>query len=413
MVPLQKIKSLVPLLNSEERKELRALLFMNMLRDFANKFVLFFLPIFLFQLGRNSEIFSFLPISDLTKGIWAVAGYFVFFGIAGVATGVFSANYLIKTSYGTALTTSLLVLSVQYLMLFSLQSYPLWWLWVLAAAVDGFQASMYWQSLQSLLSKHSRRARMGKRLGSVQLMTQLVGVIGPAVGSMIALYAGLHTLFLTGLATSVLASIVAFSVKRVETTDRVNFKEFFSWMKEKRFRMSVFSSAGKIIKDDVTFVWPLYLFLLLGSIDSVGFLYSLSLFLALLTTMFVGSYVDNHKSKKPFYASGGVLSLVWFAKMQVFNPFAIAIADAVDNLATNIHTLFFDTLHMRRGKGSNAPSFFTYHRLITSSTRIIFWSVFGGIFLIFPSWKTLFVLAGVGVMVSLLVKEHRDETIEI
>jgi len=409
MVSLQEIKAAIPILNSEEQKELRVLFSMSVMRDFANKFVLFFLPIFLFQIGSSTEMFNFLPFSELEKGIWAVAGYFVIFGIAGLASGILSANYLQKTSYGHALATSLLILGGQYLILFSIQFYPFWWVWAIAAAVDGFQSAMYWQSLQSLLSKHARRARMGKHLGSLQLMTQLVTVIGPAISGTIAVLAGIHTLFLIGLATSIMAAIAAMAIKRTEIRDKVSFKEFFAWMKEKRFRILVLSNAGKSINDDATFVWPLYLFLLLGAVDSVGYLYTLSLFLALLATMFTGVYVDSSRSKKPFYASGGILSLVWLVKTQILNPFGIAIADAVDRLAANVHTLFFDTFYMRRGKGSNALSFFTYRKMITNAAQVLFWLLFGLMFLVFPSWKTLFILAGIGAIVSLLIKENRED----
>lgn len=408
MVSLQEIKAVIPILNSEEKKELRVIFTMSVMRDFANRFVLFFLSIFLFQTGADTEIFSFLPLTELQKGIWAVAGYFVVFGISGLLTGIFSANYLLKSNYGRALSTSLIILAGQYMLLFGLHFYPFWWILVLAAAVDGFQSAMYWQSLQSLLSKHARRTGMGKQLGSLQLLTQLVTVIGPAISGTIAVMAGIHTLFLIGVATSVLAGISALAISRTESRDRVNFKEFFSWMQEKRFRILVLANAGKSISDDTTFVWPLYLFLLLGAVDSVGYLYSLSLFLALLATMFTSVYVDKNRSKKPFYASGGVLSLVWLAKTQILNPFAIAIADAVDRLSANVHTLFFDTFYMRRGKGSNALSFFTYRKMITNSVQAIFWLFVGLIFMIFPSWKMIFVLAGVGVLVSLLVKEDID-----
>lgn len=410
MASLEEIKSAIPFINTEEKKELKVLFLMSLLRDFANKFVLFFLPIYLFELGRTSELFNFLNISDLQKGIWAFAGYFIIFGTTGLLTGIWSANFLQKTSYGNALATSLLILGGQYLLLFSLNFYPLWWLWAVAAAVDGFQSAMYWQSLQSLLSKYAKRAKMGKHLGSLQLLTQLVTVIGPAVSGTIALYAGIHTLFLIGLATSVMAAVSAAAINRTELHDKVSFREFSNWLKEKRFRILALSNAGKSINDDVSFVWPLYIFLLLGSIDSVGYLYTLSLFLALLATMFTGAYVDKNRSKKPFYASGGVLFLVWMAKTRIINPIGIAVADAIDRLAANIHTLFFDTFYMRRGKGSNALSFFTYRKMVTNATQLSFWSIFGLIFMIFSSWITIFVLAGIGVLVSLLVKENIEET---
>jgi MFS family permease len=408
MPSLQDLKNLLPDLNFNEQKELRTLFFMSVLRDFTTKFSLFFLPIFLYNLGNSTQLFEFLPLSNLQKGIWALAGYFTIFGFVGFMTGVFSAKFLQKTSYSQAMFVSLLIQGVQYGILFGLQLYPFWWVWLLAAAIDGFQSPMYWQSLQSLLSKHSRRAKMGKRLGSLQLLSQLVTVVGPAVSGGIALWLGLHSLFLIGLVCSLISGILALSIERTEKWDKVSFGEFFSWLKERQFRILTLSTIGKSINDDVIFVWPLYLFLLLGSVESVGYLYTVSLFLALLVTMLVGTYIDKYQSKKPFYASGGVLAGIWLFKTQTLGVWGIAIADAVDRLASSVHTLFFDSFYMKRGKGSNALSLFTYRKMIVNASMVSFWLVFGMLFMIFPNWQSLFVLAGVGVMVSLLVKESRD-----
>ena len=65
---------------------------------------------------------------------------------------------------------------------------------------------------------------------------------------------------------------------------------------------------------------------------------------------------------------------------------------------------------MNRGKGREAFSYFTYREMIISFASFLFWAIFASIFL-FSSmeWDGLFVVGGVGVLLSLLInKKHED-----
>jgi hypothetical protein len=120
----------------------------------------------------------------------------------------------------------------------------------------------------------------------------------------------------------------------------------------------------------------------------------------------VGFYIDHTKSKRPFFASGAVLSLLWMARMHIWSFWHIAVINIIDKLTGDFHWLFYDTAFMRRGKGSQAFSFFVYREVIISISALIFWSLVVGLFTTVASgWTGLFVLASVGVLLTVLIKE--------
>ena len=59
-------------------------------------------------------------------------------------------------------------------------------------------------------------------------------------------------------------------------------------------------------------------------------------------------------------------------------------------------------------------SYFVYREMIYSFTAIIFWLVVAALFYFFvTAWQSLFVIAAVGVLLTLLIKEHKDAEVQI
>ncbi|HNV45291.1 MAG TPA: hypothetical protein PKG78_02535, partial [Candidatus Woesebacteria bacterium] len=143
--------------------------------------------------------------------------------------------------------------------------------------------------------------------------------------------------------------------------------------------------------------------------DKVGFLYSFSLLLAMVISYGVGAVIDKHKSRRPFVLSAGILSLFWIIRSFVVGFWSIVVVNTLDRITSSFHWLFFDRVWVVRGKGREGLSYFTYRQMITSAAAIVFWSLVFFLFYFFgEAWISLFLVAAVGVLLTLLVKEHQD-----
>lgn len=387
--------------------DMRVLYAIRVVRDFVNKMSVFFLPIFLFLLGRESvEQLAFLPVSPFQRGMLVLSGYYVALGLIGFFALIPLSRVFAKIGYQRSFLFSFLLRCLFFVVIFfSKQDIRLLGL---AVVIESIGQQLFWPGYYAILSKIAKPEHMGKEMGLMTLLLQLAGAVTPAISGVIVSFIGFEYIYLLATVFALLSSFLSMhlSVQKAEVT--ASYQEFFSWLKEAQFIKLSASFAGKYVYDALIFIWPLYLFLLLGSVERVGYLYTLSLFISLVIVYVTGNYIDNSQSKKPFYISGGLLSIITFMRSQVFSVWSIALVDVFDKLTANVYTLFFDTMFLKRSKGRFVESFFIYREMIIHFATVLFWIFFGIFFLFFDSWQGLFVLAGVGVLVGLLMKENRD-----
>ncbi len=392
------------LIESKGGHNLSYLFALRVVRDLVNKLALFFLPIFLFQFGIRSGLLADLPLSDLQRGVLANALYYLVSRFVVLVTAVPLGNWLQRVGHQKMMQYSYLLHMIGFVCLYLSTGVPL--LIIPAAILDGFQANMFWTSYHTVLSQSSLKQHMGRNLGALQVILQLVGVISPALSGIIAVTSGLSSLFLVALAGTILGYIFTLQITVSYKFDKVSWKEFFTWLKESEFRKLTVSVAGRYINDAAIFLWPLYVYIALGAVDKVGYLYTTSLFLAMLFSFFLGAYIDKAATKRPYLFSGSLLSAMWLVRTQLFGPLGIALVDFFDRLTSNFHWLFFDMILMRRSKGRNALSYFVYREMVMSITAFFFWTIFALFFIIDLGWSPLFIFAAVSVMMSLLINER-------
>jgi MFS family permease len=406
MFRLQEHHLHLPHFSVDMNHNMRVLYVVRFLRDLVNKLTTFFVPIFIYQTATAGSFNYLLSGSDVRKGILAISLFYIICGITSLTSLLPIARLGKRFGHTTLLFVSHVLFAIFLLLLFFSQTNH--WLVFAAAVVEGVQISFFWPSYFTLITKSAAKKHLGEDLGLIQFLLRLASLISPAIGGTIAVFFGFDTLFLTGMLFVAFTAIATSFMKPEPEHDRVSLSEFREWMREAAFKSLALSYIGRYVNDAVYVLWPVYIFVLLGAVDSVGYLHTLSLFLAMLIT-FVGSMsIDHSKSKKPFVLSGVALSFLWLLRAQIISFWHIAIIDTVDKLTSNFYWLAYDSRFMKRGKGSQAFSYFMYREIIIQMAVIVFWSILALLFwLIEFDWNTLFVVAAIGVLISLLVNESR------
>lgn len=376
----------------------------RIVRDFVNKSSLFFLPIFLFNFGPRSGLLDFLPVTDFQQGMIAIAVYFLVHNVFNMALTIPSGKVITKIGIQRTFTLSYVLRLLGFSCLYLTLENP--YLIIPAMLFEGMQSPLFWNSYHTTLSRVTMTKHVGQDLGVLHFLLQFMAVIMPAAGGFLAAIYGMEILFLVGLIGTLLGVIFALLMDIKSEKDAVSFKEFRKWFKERQFKQLAASYAGRYINDAVLFLWPLYVFILLGAVDRVGYLYTISLFIAMMLSFFIGYYIDHSRNKKPFFATGGFLSLLWLARTQITSIFSIAFVDVFERIAANFHWLFFDSIFIKRGKGGQALSYFVYREVVLGFSGVVFWTIFALFFyLSSDGWNALFIFAAVGVLLSLLVRD--------
>jgi len=405
----------LPQLKLQKNKDLRYIYAIRLLRELVNKLVIFFLPIYFFRLHFpfwDQLNFALLKsgqpvLTQLQLGIFNIALLYVVSHLISFFSAITIAKLTVRKGTSHAFVMGHILYALFIFCLLLSQRHPYWVF--LAMFIDGIQINYFWNSFYYSLSRNSQKNKMGKNLGLISFLLNFITMISPALGGIIIAVFGYDLLFLLGLVLVLSGIVFAVSLNNVKVHDKISWNEFKSWMTEPGFRRLASTFAGRYFNDAALNLWPLYIFILLGSTDNVGFLYSASLLFAMLLSYVLGNMIDKNNNRQPYIFSGGLLSFFWLGRTLVSGVWSIAIVNTLDRITASYHWLFFDRVWLLRGKGREGLSYFTYRQMIYAVAALIFWTAVFFLFYFFgAAWTTLFVVAAVGVLLTLLVKEHQD-----
>ena len=392
--------------NFQKTKNLKYLYAIRLVRELANQLMVFFLPIYFFNL--RLPLVNNLNLSALQEGIFNVVLFYMTTFLVCFFLAIPTSKVLIKHGIRYGLLLGHLFYAIFVLFLYFSKDNPQ--LVLAAAIINGFQVNFFWNSYHYSISRNSAKTKIGTNLGLISFLLNLLAMIAPALGGLIIVTLGYQTLFLLGLLVILCGVLFSLLLDNVKVRDKISFQEFWTWLKEPSFRRLALSFSGRYFNDASISLWTLYMFILLGSTDGVGYFYSLSLFLALFISYGAGSFIDQNKGRKQFFLSGGFLSIFWLLRGFVVNIWTITILNAMDKITASFHWLFFDRSWLMRGKGREALSYFVYREMIYSLAAIVFWLAVALIFYFFvAAWKSLFVAAALGVLLTLLIREKKEE----
>jgi len=393
-------------LSFQKTKNLKYIYAIRLIRELANQLMVFFLPIYYFALR-----FPFMEnfnLSALQEGILNVVIIYVLTRLISLFSAIPVAQVLIKFGIRQGFVVGHLFYALFVLCLY-LSKNNVYFI-LLATLINGLQINLFWNSYFYSLGRHSDQNKIGANLGIINFLLNLLAMVSPALGGLIIFTLGYQTLFLVGLVVVLFGVIFSVLLDNSKIRDNISYREFFNWLKEPTFRRLALTFTGRSFNDGTISLWALYMFILLGSAQGLGYLYSLSLFLALFISYIAGSFIDKNKNKKQFLFSGSLLSIFWVLRGFIVNIWSITILNAFDKLAASFHWLFFDRSWILRGKGREALSYFTYREMVYSLATILFWMAVAVIFYFFVfAWQSLFIVAAVGVLLTLLIKEHHIE----
>jgi MFS family permease len=369
----------------------------------------FFLPVFYFN--TRFPFMAQFGFSSLKEGVLNVALVYLLTYLTSFLSGIIIAKILLKRGIKNGFIIGHLFYCLFILCLYFAQDNP--YLVLTAAVINGLQNNFFWNSYHYSLSKIGNEAKIRSSLGLVNLLLNLLSMIAPALAGLIITSLGFTTLFLLSLVVVLGGVLFSVLLDNITVRDKISFKEFRDWLQEPGFRRLALSFSGSYFNNAGITLWAIYMYVLLGNANSVGYFYSLSLLTALFISYAISSFLDKNKSRKQFNISGSFLSCFWILRAFVVNIWSITILNAVDKLVASYHWLFFDRAWILRGKGREALSYFVYREMIYSFAAVVFWLLVMVLFCLFANaWKSLFVMAGIGVLLTLLIKEHKDINVE-
>jgi hypothetical protein len=157
------------------------------------------------------------------------------------------------------------------------------------------------------------------------------------------------------------------------------------------FNLSSVGYAGEKVIGLV--LWSLFLFLVLGSIEEIGFLVSLGLGLGILSAFILGYLTDHGLRRDSLKYVLPVHALIWISRIFLTSPVQISISYVAGSASYRAILVPWESQYYLTAQATHVPAAFVISReVIYSATRIILLGVlaYGSLFL---SLETTFVIS--------------------
>ena len=268
------------------KEEIKELYLTSAIHGFSIALVAIFIPIFLLQSG-----FTLLQVI-----LYAMTQY----ALAAVSS-YFAVHYAAQNGVKHSMIVSIPFFVVFFLMLYNAQallqyinSYLFLFIIALCTAISG---SYYWMGWHIEFAKFSEK-KSAKQIGVMNIISTLMSVIGPLAGAFIITRFGFLPLFILVIILLCISMFPLFMSKDYHMP--IEFKV------EKLFTLKQIKSGLPFIGEGfegmaMTIFWPVLLYLLFISLESIGGLYALSNAILVLLTFYLSKKItifNRHKLMK-------------------------------------------------------------------------------------------------------------------
>lgn len=232
-----------------------------------------FVPIYLYDLGYSlTWIGVFFLVSSLMR-------YPLEF-LNGHLVSKFGSKHV--------LTASFLALIVYF---FLMQGVPYWsgWLWI-AAFFLALEMSWYWVSRNMHMSQNRSHDHGSRQISRVIILQRVAAAVGPLIGGLVGALFGLEFSLLLAAFVLILAAYPLFRTQDYYETRKFKFVGL-------KMPYTALSYLGLQVNSITTlFMWPLFIYLVLGGYESIGFIIAITVVLGGFITHFIGKMGDQGKN---------------------------------------------------------------------------------------------------------------------
>ncbi len=287
------------------RRELSKVYLSIGLRSFAISLIAIFIPLFLYR----EKGFT------LEQTLWFFLFYSIVFAISTPLAAKFSSRYGIRHSILAGVPLYLLFMALLHFL-------PKGALLLLAASSSlGVSQAFYWMGMHLVFHHASHRSHRGEEVGKRSSVIVLSSLAAPFLGGALITLAGFPAVFAA-------AAVVLFSSALVLLRDGDGHTPYHfslrSVLDRKHWKNSLFfiSRGTHVIAEGV--VWPLFIFLILGSYFSLGIAGTLMSLSSAFLFWKVGKFSDHGNKRKIMRIFTVAESLIWVlmalvkTAMQVF-----------------------------------------------------------------------------------------------
>lgn len=331
-----------------------------------------YLSVFLMNLAE-SMISIFVPIYLYTLD-YSIVQILVFFLIGHLGNVLFAlpvAKVVSKIGAKHAILLSTLFIVIYYLGLRGLPEYSVLF-FILPFGIT-FRSLLYNFGFDLNFIDHLNIKRVGRELSLLSNLVIIATVAAPLAAGLIITFFGYGIIFLVGSVILVIAALPLFISKdchpQIDFNNRGLIKIIFS----KASRGMTLSFSGYAIESSIAkTIWPIFLIIILGTAEKVGYVAAISSFIAIAVIAMIGKYIDSAGTKK-LLGIGTILCFCgWLATVFADTAFAVFIINSYRSISEKMMQLPWSSIFYKMINRETYFRMVVARDVIYNGSRLIF-----------------------------------------
>ena len=280
------------------RQELTQVYLAMAIRSFALSLTSLFVPLYLYkELGYT-----------LSQTLLFFVFYSLIFAIFTPVAAKFCARYGVK--HCVLLSVPFYVGYIILLQLLPVVATPL----ILISTLLGISLGLYWMGMNLVFQCVTDHKHRGEQVGKQMSVSILATMVGPVIGGLIIEQFGFTFLFMTATLFLILGAGVLFLSEDKHIPYHFSGRGLFE---KKHWGDSLYfvAKGTRVMAEGV--IWPLMVFMILGSYVSLGLMGTVFSVVSAVLVLVVGKYSDHKDKRVIVWWSAGFESLTWFLRSLV------------------------------------------------------------------------------------------------
>lgn len=334
-------------------KKLNSIYLITSLDGLVNSLVGIFIPVYLLTVGY-----------DLQQVMLLFLYYAVFVFVGFCLTALLSQRIGLKKLLILRLPVFILYLYVLY----NMQSPDISLVWI--ALLGTVNVSFFWYPMHIWFARHSDGKNTGSNVGSLFAWPQVSALVAPIVGGVIATGFGFKALFGLSMLIEVLTVIPLMYLP--EHFPKVSFDFIRLKQLVKKYPQYIRLELGENIREELDgIIWPIFVYLTLKNIMSVGAIASLMAVGGIMFTFIMGRFTDKISKHKLINYGLFLTLIVWAVRIFSKDPSFIYYSTLIAGLAGILILIPLNTMVYRFAKEEKPEEFIIFRELPISIGRIV------------------------------------------
>ncbi|MBR9704538.1 MFS transporter [Candidatus Pacearchaeota archaeon] len=284
------------------KKRLRNLYVNQLIRSFGFSLIAIFIPIYLLTLDYSLN---------------SVLGYLLlYYTVLFVFTPI-SLILSKKMGYKIMMLINIPV-AIGYLLLLTLLGkvdIPIY----VIAAIGGIEAAFYWMPLSGIFVRSSHKEKRGTQFSKHIALGKISGLLGPLMGGLIAAFLGFNILLYLASLFILLSAIPILKLDNIKPRSKLSLSGIYRLSKSNK-NYFIGSISNNIISEVEGIIWPIFVFVILGNLVSVGLIGTLVAVGTVAFTLFIGKISDNKGANHLLKIGGLLYAILWILRIYIDFP---------------------------------------------------------------------------------------------